>query len=63
MIKGARLAVEFIIDLLANGWTESDILQDYPRLNHEDIQGCLCYASSLLKSEKVYLRSVLQEGL
>ncbi|NPV62312.1 MAG: DUF433 domain-containing protein [Methanotrichaceae archaeon] len=63
VIKGTRLAVEFVIDLLANGWAESEILQNYPRLTHEDIQACLYYASSMLKSEKVYPRSVLQEGL
>jgi len=63
VIKGTRLAVEFVIDLLANGWTESEILLNYPRLTHEDIQACLCYASALMKSERVYPRGVLQEGL
>ena len=38
VIKGTRLAVEFVIDLLANDWTESEIIQNYPRLTHEDIQ-------------------------
>ena len=50
VIKGTRLAVEFIIDLLANGWTESEILNNYPRLSREDILACLGYASSLMKS-------------
>jgi uncharacterized protein (DUF433 family) len=44
VIKGTRLAVEFIIDLLANSWPESEILQNYPGLTHEDIQACLSYA-------------------
>ena len=51
VVKGTRLAVEFIIDLLAQGWTEKDILRNYPSLSHEDIQACLRYASSVLKSE------------
>ncbi|WP_204245456.1 DUF433 domain-containing protein [Methanosarcina horonobensis] len=34
VIKGTRLAVEFIIDLLAKDWPESEILQDYPGLTH-----------------------------
>lgn len=63
VIKGTRLAVEFVIDLLANGWSESEILQNYPRLTHEDIQACLSYASALLKSEKVYPIRILQEDL
>jgi uncharacterized protein (DUF433 family) len=54
VIRGSRLAVEFIIDLLAQGWDEAEILRNYPGITHEDIQACLAYASSLLKSERVY---------
>lgn len=54
IVKGTRLAVEFIIDLLAQGWHEADILKNYPGLTHEDIQACLTYASALLHAEKVY---------
>ncbi|MGA9099887.1 MAG: DUF433 domain-containing protein, partial [Methanotrichaceae archaeon] len=46
----ARLAVEFILDLLAGGWSEAEILQNYPRLTHEDIQACLSYASALVST-------------
>jgi uncharacterized protein (DUF433 family) len=63
VIKGTRLAVEFILDLLANGWSEVEISKNYPRLTHEDIQACLCYDSALLKSERVYPIKVLQEGI
>jgi len=54
VIKGTRLAVEFIIDLVAEGWSEAEILRNYPGLTHEDIQACLRYAGQMLKSEKVY---------
>ena len=54
VIKGTRLAVEFIIDLLAQGWTETDILRNYPGVTHQDIQACLACASTVLKAEKVY---------
>ncbi|HKP86642.1 MAG TPA: DUF433 domain-containing protein [Blastocatellia bacterium] len=54
VIKGTRLAVEFIVDLLAQGWTEAEILRNYPGLTHEDVQACLAYASALLHAEKVY---------
>lgn len=50
MIKGTRLAVEFVIDLLANGWTETEILKNYPRLSREDISTCLSYANGSIKS-------------
>jgi uncharacterized protein (DUF433 family) len=54
VVKGTRLAVEFIIDLLAQGWPESEILRNYPGLAHEDVQACLAYASETLRAEKVY---------
>jgi uncharacterized protein (DUF433 family) len=54
VIKGTRLAVEFIVDLLANGWTYYDIFRNYPVLTREDIQACLTYAGQLLHEEKVY---------
>ncbi|AUS99827.1 antitoxin [Nostoc sp. CENA543] len=54
IIKGTRLAVEFIIDLLAQGWTTDEILRNYPGITIMDIQACLSYASDALKSEKVY---------
>jgi uncharacterized protein (DUF433 family) len=37
IVKGTRLAVEFIIDVLAQGWSESEIMRNYPGL--ADIQG------------------------
>jgi uncharacterized protein (DUF433 family) len=54
VIKGTRLAVEFIIDLLAQGWSEQAILDNYPGLTREDIRACLAYASAVLHAEKVY---------
>ncbi|MEZ4733585.1 MAG: DUF433 domain-containing protein [Caldilineaceae bacterium] len=54
VIKGTRLAVEFIIGLLAAEWTEEEILRNYPGVTHEDILACLRYAASILQAEKVY---------
>ena len=54
VIKGTRLAVEFIVDLLAQGWPESEITRNYPDLTRDDIAACLKYATSLLKAEKIY---------
>ena len=54
VIKGTRLAVEFIIDLLAQGWTETDVLRNYPGVTQQDIHACLAYASTVLRAEKVY---------
>lgn len=54
VIQGTRLAVEFIIDLLAQGWSTDEITRNYPGISLEDIQACLSYASATLKAEKVY---------
>ncbi len=55
IIKGTRMSVEFIVDLMGNGWTTQQILQEYDHLQLVDIQACLAYASEVLRSEKVYL--------
>jgi uncharacterized protein (DUF433 family) len=55
VIKGTRIAVEFVVDLLGRGWTVDRILREYDHLTPEDIQACLAYASDVLKSERVYL--------
>ncbi len=54
VVKGTRMAVEFVVDLLAQGWTEEMILKNYPTLAAEDIRACLQYASAALHAEKVY---------
>jgi uncharacterized protein (DUF433 family) len=54
VVKGTRLAVEFLVDLMAEDWTEADILRNYPGLTHEDLRACLAYASERLQAEKVY---------
>jgi len=54
VVRGTRLAVGFVVDLLAQGWLEADLLKNYPGLTREDIQACLKYASALLQSEAVY---------
>ena len=55
IIKGTRISVEFVIDLLARGWTTEQILKEYNHLTPEDIQACLAYASEVLKTERVYV--------
>jgi len=54
IIKGTRISVEVILDLLANGWTTEQILENYPQLKREDITAVLKYATEILKEERVY---------
>jgi len=54
VVKGTRLAVEFVVDLLAQGWSAADVLKNYPGVTQDDILACLAYASAVLHAEKVY---------
>jgi uncharacterized protein (DUF433 family) len=46
IIKGTRIAVEFVVDLFAKGWTIEQILSEYDHLKLEDIRACLAYAAN-----------------
>jgi uncharacterized protein (DUF433 family) len=54
VIRGTRLAVEFVVGLLAQGWSVEQVLDNYPGLAREDVHACLQYASELLRSERVF---------
>lgn len=50
VIKGTRLSVEYILNLLAHGSSTADILDEYQGLTPEDIQACLLFASQSLST-------------
>jgi uncharacterized protein (DUF433 family) len=50
VIRGTRLTVEYILNLLAHGATIGEILQEYRGLTHEDIQACILFATKTLES-------------
>ncbi|MEN8150379.1 MAG: DUF433 domain-containing protein [Planctomycetota bacterium] len=54
VVKGSRLAVEYLIELMARGWTEEQILENYPGLTSADLRACLAYAHEVLSGEKVF---------
>ncbi len=54
IIRGTRISVEFILDLLASDLTEEEILEDYSHLTKDDIHACLRYAARSYKNE-IYL--------
>ena len=54
VIRGTRLAVEFILELLAAGQSENEILSNYPGLTRDDILACLSYASYLPHEYQAY---------
>jgi uncharacterized protein (DUF433 family) len=54
VIAGTRISVEFVVDLLAAGWSHEQILANYPHRLNSDILACLQSAGELLHSERVY---------
>jgi len=52
-IKGTRIAVYMVLEMLAGGYSNEDIIKEYPHLKQEDIKACLEYAS-LAAREEVY---------
>jgi len=53
-IRGLRISVEQILDALAAGVSEQELLEEYPDLEPEDIRAVLLYAAELISMERVY---------
>lgn len=56
-IRGHRIWVSLILDLLASGTTAEEIRADYPQLDPEDIHACLAYASEMTRERTVHVAS------
>ncbi len=56
IIRGMRISVEIILELLARGATIEEILEDYPQLEEEDIQAALFYAHRMVAGETILER-------
>ena len=46
VIRGTRLSVAFLLGLLAEGWTEQDILENYPQLSGEALRATFAFAEA-----------------
>ncbi len=53
VVRGSRISVELVVDLLAAGWSHAQILESYPHITEDDIRACLSYASEILREERV----------
>ena len=53
-VRGMRITVEQILRALAGGVTVKELLQDYPELEHEDMQAVFAYAVNLVDEEQVF---------
>ena len=55
VIRGTRIPVELLLRKLAEGATEADLLDAYPRLTREDIQAAIGYAADTLAHEETII--------
>ena len=51
-IKGTRIKVSFILELISSGWTIEQILQEYEHLSREQVSACLIYAGHIVDARK-----------
>lgn len=57
VIKGTRLTVQLILDRLADGWSEQDLLRSYPNLTTEALHAVFAFAAEVLRDEEYIARS------
>jgi uncharacterized protein (DUF433 family) len=50
-LKGTRLTVEFLLGLKAAGWSEPQIIENYPHITHEDLKAVFAYAQAIIQDE------------
>lgn len=55
ILKGTRLSVEFVLELLAAGWDQTALRKNYPNLTEERIRAVLAYAAETFREERFYL--------
>lgn len=59
VIKGTRISVEQIMDMLVAGMTPAEIIAEFPHLTQDDIQAAMYYATELVKDFRVYPRQFI----
>lgn len=52
-IRGTRLSVDFVLELLENGWTEKDVLENYPQITPKVLPEIFAFARQALRSEQI----------
>jgi uncharacterized protein (DUF433 family) len=60
-VKGTRIPVHQIVDMLANGDSIEDLLQEFPSLTRDDILACLKYAAALVEEQVTPVKDLVSE--
>ena len=54
VVKGTRLSVDFLLGLLAQGWSDKQILKNYPKLTAESLQAVFAFAAECMREEALF---------
>lgn len=54
LVRGTRLSVEFLLSLFAEGWSQEQILTNYPQLTPESLRAVFAFAAETLHDETFY---------
>ena len=54
VVRGTRLSIEFILGLFAKGWTQKEIIENYPTLTPESLKAIFAFTQECLKDEYFY---------
>jgi uncharacterized protein (DUF433 family) len=54
VVRGTRLAIDFLLELFAKGWTRDEVLKAYPQLTPEALQAVFAFAAGVLHDDRVY---------
>ena len=54
VVKGTRLSVEFILGLFTEGWTEKQVIENYPILTEETLRAVFAFATDCMREEALY---------
>lgn len=52
VVRGSRIPVELVVEMVADGWDAERIRAEYPTLSAEDVRACLQFAAAMLREEK-----------
>jgi uncharacterized protein (DUF433 family) len=55
-IKGTRIWVSLILDLLANGYSFEKIIEEYPQITEDDIRACIAYGAEISRERYVEIK-------
>jgi uncharacterized protein (DUF433 family) len=54
VVRGTRIAVEQVLEMIAAGVSEQEILENYPRLVRDDVLACVAYAAEIVRGERTF---------